>query len=124
MAPSVRSITVSLTGCSNIAHHFPVDPNQYVPFLAPNMSAVGAGGGPVFVASNLDQSLTTANAPAPVNLTALNETVPSEVTTTASAPGPSGSGSGSGSGAVHVSAMGTASAIAFAGVLAALCMTL
>ncbi|THG95952.1 hypothetical protein EW026_g5783 [Hermanssonia centrifuga] len=119
----VAEADIPLTNLTGV-YNGPLNPNQYVPFLAPNMSAVGAGGGPVFVASNLDQSLTTANAPAPVNLTALNETVPSEVTTTASAPGPSGSGSGSGSGAVHVSAMGTASAIAFAGVLAALCMTL
>ena len=54
----------------------PLNQNLFVPFLAPNVSAVGAGGGPVFIAPGLNTSLTTANAPTPVNLTALNETVP------------------------------------------------
>ena len=54
----------------------PLNQNLFVPFLAPNLSAVGAGGGPVFIAPGLNTSLTTANAPAPVNLTALNEMVP------------------------------------------------
>ncbi len=49
---------------------------MYVPFTAPNTSAVGAGGGPVFVAPGLNTSFTAAVAPAPVNLTALNQTVP------------------------------------------------
>ena len=47
-----------------------------MPFTAPNTSAVGAGGGPVFIASGLDINFTAASAPAPVNLTAKNETVP------------------------------------------------
>jgi hypothetical protein len=47
-----------------------------VPFTAPNTSAVGAGGGPVFVASDLNTSFTAAVAPPPVNLTAQNQTVP------------------------------------------------
>ncbi|KAF8532168.1 phosphoesterase family-domain-containing protein [Gautieria morchelliformis] len=55
----------------------PLNQNLFVPFLAPNLTAVGAGGGPVFVAPTLNTSLTTANAPAPVDLTALGETVPS-----------------------------------------------
>ena len=47
-----------------------------MPFTAPNTSAVGAGGGPVFIAPGLDTNCTAANAPAPVNLTAKNESVP------------------------------------------------
>ncbi|KAI9431470.1 hypothetical protein H4582DRAFT_2005662, partial [Lactarius indigo] len=48
----------------------------YVPVTAPNTSAVGAAGGPVFVASGVDTSFTAAKAPAPVNLTAQGKTVP------------------------------------------------
>jgi len=40
------------------------------------VSAVGAGGGLVFVASDLNTSFTAAAAPPPVNLTAQNQTVP------------------------------------------------
>jgi hypothetical protein len=47
-----------------------LNPNLYVPFTAPNTSAVGAGGGPVFVASDLNTSFTAAVAPPPVNLPA------------------------------------------------------
>ena len=69
----------------------PLNQNLFVPFLAPNISAVGAGGGPVFVAPGINTSLTTANAPAPVNLTALGETVPASGpdtdTPTSTAPG-------------------------------------
>lgn len=54
----------------------PLNSDRFVPFLAPNLTAVGAGGGPVFVATSLNKNLTIADAPAPVNLTALNETVP------------------------------------------------
>jgi len=54
----------------------PLNPNLFVPFLAPDLNATGAGGGKVFVAPSLNTSLTPANAPAPVNLTAMNLTVP------------------------------------------------
>ena len=54
----------------------PTNAQYYVPITAPNTSAVGAGGGPVFIASGLDTNFTVASAPAPVNLTAQNETVP------------------------------------------------
>jgi hypothetical protein len=86
----------------------PLNPNLYVPFTAPNTSAVGAGGGPVFIASGLNTSFTAAVAPAPVNLTAQNKTVPwsgarpgsNAVTNTSSG---SGSGNGkSGNGAMDV----------------------
>jgi hypothetical protein len=74
----------------------PLNGNQYVPFLAPNLTAVGAGGGPVFVAPGLNTNLTTANAPSPVNLTASNETVPaSGPDTGASATAPAASASSS-----------------------------
>jgi hypothetical protein len=86
----------------------PLNPNLYVPFTAPNTSAVGAGGGPVFIASGLNTSFTAAVAPAPVNLTAQNKTVPwsgarpgsNAVTNTSNG---SGSGNGkSGNGAMDV----------------------
>ncbi|KAH9980736.1 phosphoesterase family-domain-containing protein [Russula compacta] len=54
----------------------PLNGDYYVPFTAPNTSAVGAGGGSVFVASGLNKSFTAAVAPGPVNLTAQNKTVP------------------------------------------------
>ncbi|KZT51913.1 hypothetical protein CALCODRAFT_476581 [Calocera cornea HHB12733] len=54
----------------------PLNAQYWVPFVAPNTAAVGAGGGPVFVGAGTDMSLTAANAPAPVNLTALGETLP------------------------------------------------
>lgn len=70
----------------------PLNPNLYVPFTAPNTSAVGAGGGAVFLAPGLDTNLTAANAPAPVNLTAQNQTVPAagSASSTSTAPGASG----------------------------------
>jgi hypothetical protein len=78
----------------------PLNPNMYVPFLAPNTAAVGAGGGPVFVAPGVNTNLTAANAPAPVNLTALGELVPaagalssSSATGTAAGPGSTSSSS-------------------------------
>jgi len=70
----------------------PLNRNMYVPFTAPNTSAVGAGGGKVFVSPSLNLNLTASNAPAPVNLTALNETVPASGS--ASAPVPSATKSG------------------------------
>ncbi|KAI1786921.1 phosphoesterase family-domain-containing protein [Ganoderma leucocontextum] len=48
----------------------PLNTEFYVPFTAPNTSAVGAGGGGVFVSPLLDKNITTADAPKPVNLTA------------------------------------------------------
>lgn len=55
----------------------PLNPNMFVPFLAPNIKAKGAGSDDVFVAPTLNKSLTLANAPPPVNLTAMNLNVPS-----------------------------------------------
>ena len=84
----------------------PLNAEAYIPFTAPNMSAVGAGGQGVFVAPSLNTSFTAAAAPAPVNLTASNLTVPAagpvNATSSASAPGPSGSGAASGAQKVGV----------------------
>jgi hypothetical protein len=54
----------------------PLNPGLYVPFTAPNTSAVGAGGGSVFVSPGMNTSFTAAVAPAPVNLTQQNKTLP------------------------------------------------
>lgn len=66
----------------------PLNQNFFVPFVAPNLKAVGAGGGPVFVAPGLNKSLTAANAPAPVNLSASNQMVPASGADTATPTGP------------------------------------
>lgn len=56
----------------------PLNANQYVPFTAPaNLSAIGAGGQGVLIIGGLNTSFTPSVAPKAVNLTALNETVPS-----------------------------------------------
>ncbi|KAH8989929.1 phosphoesterase family-domain-containing protein [Lactarius hatsudake] len=74
----------------------PLNAQYYVPITAPNTSAVGAGGGPVFVASGLDTSFTAASAPAPVNLTAQGKTVPWSGPRVAAAASNSSSGTGNG----------------------------
>ena len=47
----------------------PLNPEAYVPYLAPNVDSTGAGGGPTFVAPNVNTSLNASTAPAPVNVT-------------------------------------------------------
>jgi hypothetical protein len=47
-----------------------LNPDAYVPYLAPTNST-GTGGGPTFFAPNVNMSLNASTAPAPVNLTAL-----------------------------------------------------
>ncbi|KAI0039224.1 hypothetical protein FA95DRAFT_1528662 [Auriscalpium vulgare] len=95
----------------------PLNANFYVPFTAPNVSATGAGGGPVFIAQGLNVNLTAATAPAPVNLTAANETVPAlgPIGGTSAAPSPSGSGKPSG--AVESVVAGKAAGAALLGAL-------
>ena len=106
----------------------PLNANAFVPFTAPNMSAVGAGGQGVFVAPTLNTSLTPAVAGAPVNLTALNETVPASglpnASSSGSAPGPSGSGSGSNGAAAAAGEVRTGLTVAVGVVLAAVCASL
>ncbi|KAG8220160.1 phosphoesterase family-domain-containing protein [Butyriboletus roseoflavus] len=48
----------------------PLNPQYYVPYLAPNISATGGGSGPTFVANGTNMTLNASDAPAPVNLTA------------------------------------------------------
>ena len=113
--PSQFPLT-NLTGIYN----GPLNAQQYVPFLAPNTSAVGAGGQGVFVAASLNTSFTAAVAPAPVNLTALNQTVPAagpaNASSSGSAPSPTGSGT---SGATRVGVVG--GLVMVGPVLAAVC---
>ncbi|KAN0135818.1 hypothetical protein V8E53_006270 [Lactarius tabidus] len=82
----------------------PLNAQYYVPFTAPNTSAVGVGGGPVFVASGLDTGFTAASAPAPGNLTAQNASVPwsGPRVTASSSSSNSSTSSGKNSGAVGV----------------------
>ncbi|EJT99735.1 hypothetical protein DACRYDRAFT_109841 [Dacryopinax primogenitus] len=61
--PPLTNITGTIPG--------PLNPDYWVTWTAPDMSAVGAGGGQVFVSSGTNTSLTAAAAGAPVNLTAL-----------------------------------------------------
>jgi hypothetical protein len=48
----------------------PLNPDYYVPYLAPNTNSTGGGSGKTFVAPNVNTSLTSASAPAPVNISA------------------------------------------------------
>lgn len=57
----------------------PLNPDAYVPYLAPNTNSTGAGGGPTFVAPNVNTSLNAATAPAPVNLSAASSSTTSGV---------------------------------------------
>ena len=90
IVPNVRSFVATATNYTNLDISAadipltnltgnipgPLNAQYYVPFTAPNTSAVGAGGGPVFIASGLDTNFTASSAPAPVNLTAQNESSP------------------------------------------------
>lgn len=51
----------------------PLNPDYYVPYLAPT-NGTGGGSGPTFVASNVNTSLNSADAPAPVNISASTTT--------------------------------------------------
>lgn len=54
----------------------PLNAKLFIPFTAPNINAVGAGGGPVFVGPGVDFSFTPGNLPAPVNLASSGITPP------------------------------------------------
>jgi hypothetical protein len=88
-----------------------------VPFTAPNTSAVGAGGGSVFVSPGMNTSFTAAVAPAPVNLTALNQTVPAAGARNGSNAG-SSSSSGKKGGAIGGKKEGVMRAAIFGAILA------
>ncbi|KAF9229732.1 hypothetical protein BS17DRAFT_771839 [Gyrodon lividus] len=47
----------------------PLNPEYYVPYLAPNVNSTGGGSGPTFVGQGVNMSLNSGDAPAPVNLT-------------------------------------------------------
>jgi hypothetical protein len=47
----------------------PLNGEYFQPFAAPNMSAVGAGGGAVFAAQGINASASPATLPAPMNMT-------------------------------------------------------
>lgn len=71
--PQEQRPQLNLTGIFN----GPLNPAQYVPFLAPNSTNVtGAGNQTVLVKSGLNTDLTAASAPAPVNLTAMHQLSP------------------------------------------------
>ncbi|KAH7921158.1 hypothetical protein BV22DRAFT_1038992 [Leucogyrophana mollusca] len=59
----------------------PLNPQYYVPYLAPT-NGTGGGSGPTFFAPNVNMSLNTGDAPAPVNLTAAGTSGASEVRVT------------------------------------------
>ncbi|KAF9023688.1 phosphoesterase-domain-containing protein [Hymenopellis radicata] len=59
---------------------------QYQPFAAPNLTAQGAGGGPVFLSPGLDTSITAASLPGAVNLTASGGTTPWQMPTDTTTP--------------------------------------
>ena len=80
-----------------------LNPNAYVPYLAPNVNSTGAGGGPTFVAPNVNTSLNASTAPAPVNVTEAAGSSPS-------------SNGGTGVGAVQ-SILGAVFVIVIAGLL-------
>ncbi|KAG0703089.1 phosphoesterase family-domain-containing protein [Suillus ampliporus] len=61
----------------------PLNPDYYVPYLAPYTNVTGGGSGPTFVASTVNKTLSPANAPAPVNISA----TPAATTTTSTATG-------------------------------------
>lgn len=50
----------------------PLNPQYWIPYLAPNTSGTGGGSGPTFVANGTNMSMTTSSAP--VNLTATHAT--------------------------------------------------
>ncbi|KAH9016776.1 hypothetical protein EDB85DRAFT_2204749 [Lactarius pseudohatsudake] len=89
---NVYSFVTNATDYTNFDIALP----DYVPITAPNTSAVGAGGGAVFVASGVDTNLTAASAPTPVNLTAQGKTVQWLGPHVAAAASNSSSGSGNG----------------------------
>jgi hypothetical protein len=95
----------------------PLNSEMYTPFVAPNMSAHGAGGGKVVVRAGLDASQTSAGAPQ--NLTGgspwMNKTAVGGKAATANSTGPgSGSSSSTGKSGAARMAVGGATALAVA----------
>ncbi|KIJ37534.1 hypothetical protein M422DRAFT_69257 [Sphaerobolus stellatus SS14] len=105
---------------TNLTGIFPgaLNPVAYIPFAAPDLNAVGAGGGAVFKGAGLNTNITVDSLPKPVNLTATNQTVPAAGTAAATSSSPAGSPSGSGSKSAGISlvesALGKAVAVSVA----------
>ncbi|KAG9314713.1 phosphoesterase family-domain-containing protein [Chiua virens] len=55
----------------------PLNPQYYVPWLAPENTTAGGGSGPTFISPGTNMSLNASTAPAPVNLTAQTNTTTS-----------------------------------------------
>jgi hypothetical protein len=136
---NVFSLVANVTGYTNLdltedkfpllnltgTYAGPLNAQIYVPFLAPDVNATGAGNGTVFIPPGVNLSLNASSAPAAVNLTAMNITLPSagpRANSTdpaaAGAPGAgsnssSGSGSGSTSGASSMNTKAIAYIMAF-----------
>ncbi|KIJ37533.1 hypothetical protein M422DRAFT_211275 [Sphaerobolus stellatus SS14] len=101
-----EEVTGNAIPLTNISGPIPgaLNSNAYVPFAAPNISAVGAGGGPVFKGPGLNVSITPNTLPNPVNLTSTNQTVPAAGAVNATSTAPAGSTSGgSGSASAGIS---------------------
>lgn len=99
----------NLTGIFN----GPMNPEQYVNFLAPNSTTtIGAGNQSVLILPGLNTSLTLANAPAPVNLTALGKASPYDNATSEFAAS-SSSGSGSSNSAARMAGHAGVVAVTF-----------
>ncbi|KAF8495811.1 phosphoesterase family-domain-containing protein [Hysterangium stoloniferum] len=134
---NVFSVVASATGYTNVNVSIadipltnssgstpgPLNAELYVPFTAPNASAIAAGGGKVFVAPGNDPNLTAANAPSPVNLTALGASVPASgpLNATATSPASGTPAPTSKSGAMR---HGIAGALTIVGVLSAILIVL
>ncbi|TDL14836.1 hypothetical protein BD410DRAFT_756958 [Rickenella mellea] len=103
-----ENITGAAIPLTNFSGTYPgaLNANIYIPFIAPNVSAVSPAGQPVFLAPGLNTSLTLANAPAPVNLTAKGEPLPGGVGTPGVGGAPPAATSASGAGAKPTTAGG------------------
>ncbi|KAF8911279.1 phosphoesterase family-domain-containing protein [Mucidula mucida] len=66
----------------------PLNSAQYVPFSAPDVTAQGAGGGPVHLSPGLNTSMTAGSLPGAVNLTASGDTTPWQMPTNTTTPPP------------------------------------
>ncbi|KAL8291389.1 hypothetical protein RQP46_002367 [Phenoliferia psychrophenolica] len=92
---TIDSLDLPLT---NITGNIPGPLNSayWQPVLAPNASAIGAGGGPVFISAGTDMSLTSSST---VNLTAMGVRNPDQVIPTTSGVSPSAAASATGTAA-------------------------
>ncbi|TDL19132.1 hypothetical protein BD410DRAFT_806070 [Rickenella mellea] len=102
---NITGVAIMLTKFSG-TYPGALNANIYTPFIAPNVSAVSPAGQPVVLAPGLNTSLTRANAPAPVNLTAKGEPLPGGVGTPGVGGAPPAATSAGGAGAKPTTAGG------------------